>query len=256
MEITGRGAWSSVGGTLALKSDNPGPYYKLPISGINYIGKSIDITDPNQRAVKGAVKAYQAGLNRRIGTKLLVDGILGPVTSKAIIEFQKVRGLAPDGAIGATTSKALLLNDLAKVVQQNWQMYPGTTAISQTILCGLVTQESGWDAGAVGYVDDHDFGLMQISGDNHDYTEEQRLDPMVAFQFAFDYLRNSINDYRIVTLDDAIASYNLGIGGASKWITAGRPNLWDPTGRPPTDPKYNPRNVRGYITTIKTACAA
>lgn len=249
----GRGAWNSrgIGGTLSLDGTKPGMYYRLPASGTKYVG-SANVT-ADDRAVKGAVKAYQGALNRRLGTKLTLDGILGPITSKAIVDFQKAKGEVADGAIGPKTSKSLLINDLATVVQRNWRLFPASQPVNQRILCGLITQESGWDAGAVGTVDNHDLGLMQINGDNHDYTEEQRLDPMIAFQFAFDYLFNALNDYRSVNIDDAIASYNLGLGGMSRWITQGRPILYWPSGsNPATD---TPRRVWDYINTIKTACS-
>jgi soluble lytic murein transglycosylase-like protein len=124
------------------------------------------------------------------------------------------------------------------------------------IVCGIISSESGWDAGAVGAVDDNDLGLAQINGPSHtEYSEAQRLDPLVAFPFVFNYLRESLDYVSIVTIDDAIASYNLGVGGATKWIKAGRPDEWDPSGRLPSDPNYSPRQVRKYINNIKTACA-
>jgi len=249
--LSGRGAWSSIGGTLSVDGTKAGIYYRLPTSGTNYIGKNIDDTDQNQRAVKGAVKAYQAALNRRLGIKLLVDGILGPVTSKAIFDYQKKVGEYVDGVIGPKTSKSLLLPDLQKTVRNYQTAYPGHTEITWVIVCGIISNESGWDAGAVGYVDDEDLGLAQINGPSHpQYSEAQRLDPMVAFPFVFNYLRESLDYVSIVTIDDAIASYNLGVGGASNWIKAGRPDIWKPTAT------SAPRDVRGYINRIKTACAA
>lgn len=250
--LSGRGAWNKygVGGTLNVKGDGPGMYYRLPATGTNHIGKTIDATDPNQRAVKGAVKAYQGALNRRLGINLLVDGVLGPVTSKAIFDYQKQAGEYVDGVLGPQTSKSLLYPDLAKVVRNYRTAYPNHDEITAVIVCGLISNESAWDAGAVGYVDDEDLGLAQINGPSHpQYTEAQRLDPNLAFAFVFLYLKNSLDYSTIVTIEDAIASYNLGVGGASKWIAAGRPAIWKPT------PTSAPRDVAGYIERIKTACA-
>ena len=87
--------------------------------------------------------------------------------------------------------------------------------------------------------------MAQISGDNHPYTEAQRLDPMLAFPFVFIYLRDSLRTAKIVTIDDAIASYNLGVAGAGRWIDAGRPDIWQPS------PTSAPRDVRAYINRIK-----
>jgi hypothetical protein len=250
-KLSGRGAWSNIGGTLSVDGTKPGVYYRTPATGTNWIGKNIDETDQNQRAVKAAVKAYQAALNRRISTNLLLDGVLGPVTSGAISNFQAKAGEYVDGVIGPKTSKSLLLPDLQKAVRNYQTAYPGHLEITWVIVCGVITNESGWDAGAVGYVDDEDLGLAQINGPSHEqYTEAQRLDPLVAFPFVFNYLRESLDYVSIVTIDDAIASYNLGVGGASSWIKAGRPDIWKPT------PTSAPRDVRGYINRIKTACSA
>lgn len=244
--VNGRGAWSSVGGTLSVKGDKPGLYYRTPATGTNYIGSNIDVTDPNQRAVKAAVKAYQAALNRRLGINLGLDGVLGPVTGKAIIDFQRASGEYVDGVLGPKTSKSLLLPDLQKSVRNYQAAYPGHTEITATIVSGVINSESGWDAGAVGFVDNKDLGLAQINGPAHSqYTEAQRLDPLVAFPFVFNYLRESLDYVSIVTIDDAIASYNLGVGGAGNWIRAGRPDVWRPT------PTSAPRDVRGYINRIK-----
>jgi len=251
--LSGRGAWNSrgVGGTLNIKGDGPGLYYRTPATGTDYIGKTVDTTDVNERAVKGAVKAYQAALNRRLGINLTLDGVLGPVTSKAISDYQAKAGEHVDGVIGPKTSKSLLLPDLQKVVRNYRTAYPGHDEITWIIICGIITNESAWDAGAVGAVDDEDLGLAQINGPSHtQYTEAQRLDPMVAFPFVFNYLRESLDYVSIVTIDDAIASYNLGVGGATNWIKAGRPDIWKPT------PTSAPRDVRGYIDRIKTACAS
>lgn len=253
--MSGRGAWSKIGGTLSVDGTKAGVYYRTPATGTNWIGKDIDTTDPNQRAVKGAVKAYQAAVNRRISTNLLLDGVLGPVTSQAISNFQNKAGEYVDGVIGPKTSKSLLLPDLQKVVRNYQTAYPGHTEITATIVSGVINSESGWDAGAVGYVDDEDLGLAQINGPSHSqYTEGQRLDPMIAFPFVFNYLRTSLDNANIETIDDAIASYNLGVGGKNSagvwvgavgWIKAGRPDIWKPT------PASAPRDVRAYIDRIK-----
>jgi hypothetical protein len=48
-------------------------------------------------------------------------------------------------------------------------------------------------------------------------------------------------------IDHAIASYNLGITGCKRWIAAGSPEMWTPSGS-------TPRNVPAYIERIKSAC--
>jgi Putative peptidoglycan binding domain len=49
-----------------------------------------------------AVGVLQKLLNRG-GAKLKADGIFGPRTKQAVIDFQRPRGLKPDGAVGAQT---------------------------------------------------------------------------------------------------------------------------------------------------------
>jgi len=247
-KMTGRGSWSSIGGTLAYKTDKPGPYYKLPIVGTNYIGKKAP-ANANERAVVGAVKAYQTALNRRLGTNIAADGVFGPVTKSKVVAFQQKVGESADGAIGPKTSKALLFPDLDRIVKAELLKYPALGAITPVIVCGVITQESGWDAGAVGFADERDVGLAQINGEAHpEWTEEQRLVPELSFKFVFDYLKMAVNDNQINTIEDAIASYNLGVGGARRWISQGRPALYYPPGA------TKGRDVWGYINTIKTAC--
>ncbi|NBC31147.1 MAG: N-acetylmuramoyl-L-alanine amidase [Alphaproteobacteria bacterium] len=53
-----------------------------------------------------AVQALQRALNAR-GAKLTVDGHFGPNTKTAVINFQRSRGLSPDGIVGPKTKSAL-----------------------------------------------------------------------------------------------------------------------------------------------------
>lgn len=52
------------------------------------------------------VKALQTQLNK-FGYKLVVDGIFGNATNKAVKDFQKKKGLVVDGIVGKQTRKAL-----------------------------------------------------------------------------------------------------------------------------------------------------
>lgn len=45
----------------------------------------------------------QENLNRILGSNLVVDGILGPLTKSAVITFQSLRGIAADGIPGPVT---------------------------------------------------------------------------------------------------------------------------------------------------------
>lgn len=52
------------------------------------------------------VRELQTSLNRH-GARLNVDGYLGPSTNRAVLDFQRSSGLAPDGLVGTATWRAL-----------------------------------------------------------------------------------------------------------------------------------------------------
>lgn len=236
--VNGRGAWSvsGIGGTKKYKDETkPGPYYYLNT------GKG-DLSDPNVYAVNGAVKAYQRALNRRLDENLVVDGYFGPVTSAAVTRFQELNIDAtgtPWGGIGPESSRALLLPDLRSVWKQD-----AARNLPFEVTSGTIRHESNWDAGAVGYVDPRDVGLAQINADAHpEWSTDTRLQPFNAFRFVVAYYNDSLLFFK-GNLRDSIASYNLGKGGASSWIKAGRPDTWTPAG------STTPRDVKGYIDSI------
>lgn len=239
--MSGRGSWpiSGAGGTKAYKNENKaGPYYYL---GTGY--KKAGHTRTNDEyAVWKAVAAYQVAINRRTGSRLLVDGLYGPATLAAVTHFQKAHPKATGavwGGIGPETSRALLIPDMRAVVDKN-----GNGFITRKIVSGTIKHESLWDAGAVGYIDSNDLGLAQINGPSHpDLTRAERLNPQVAFNFIVDYYDNALSQLNN-NIRDAIASYNLGIGGARRWISQGRPQWYTPTGA------TRARNVWQYIDSI------
>lgn len=245
--MSGRGGWplDGRGGTLEYGPDGntrPGPYYMLASSGPRVGEAAMDSL--SNRAVHYAVIAYQRALNRWYpNADLKVDGIFGPRTRDLVLRWQKDRQdptISVWGGIGPASSKALLIPMLVKEVTEELQL----------VICGLTHQESGWDAGAVGYVDDDDKGLCQINkatADAAGVSEEQCFQPKVAFNYAEQRLRESIDHFND-NLRDAIASYNLGWGGAARWIDQGRPDWYTPPG------SSQPRNVKNYINTILTIC--
>lgn len=243
----GRGAWSSIGGTLNYEGDGKGVFYRLATGSMPQVGTVV--TDNNSRAVKGAVKAYQKALNRRLGAGACrADGIFGPQTDRAVKRFQEREGLFADGVIGQTTSKALLWPDLRRKVNNLRAKYPAAELVTPVLVCGFVTHESNWDAGAVGFIDDRDVGLAQINADAHpEWTFEDRQAPIPCFEFIFNYQKNALRelDGNIV---DAIVSYNLGLGGVRSWIRAGRPDTYTPAG------STQPRDVKHYYTNIRNVC--
>lgn len=236
--MAGRGAWNTagVGGTKKYKdADRPGPYYYLG-TGKKPMGRN---RDDNEYAVYRAVQAYQRALSRALKTDLVVDGWLGEQTAEALTKFQEKHPECgtPWGGVGPDTSRALLLPTAKSVHKKH-------PKVGLNILTGTVKQESLWDAGAVGFTDDDDLGLAQINGRSHpDLSKRERTLPSVAFNFIADYHENALHELNGV-VSDAVAAYNLGIGGARKWIKAGRPEIWSPTST------SAPRNVAAYIENI------
>ena len=243
--IVGRGAWpkDGGGGTLSMSRDAPGPYYAFPApeADLPLPGSGgWKSEDPNERAVHGAVLAIQHALNRRGKYGLTASGRFDWPTMDATIKFQKQVDLPAWGGVDRETAKALFLPDLKSRCRTlrfpHWQ-----------VACGVVTNESAWDPGAVGRVKHVDIGLAQINGDAHpDMSEVQRLRPGFAFTFIINYLNVALKTFD-GNIDYAIASYNLGRTGARRWIDAGCPNPYTPAGSVP-------RNVQAYIERIKTAC--
>ena len=243
----GRGAWpnSGAGGTRAFKTSNkPGPYYYLG-SGSLKPGDSVD-----NFAVREAVKAYQRALNRRTGSKIDVTGVYNTATRVAITNFQQANSkmLTVWGGIGPDTSFLLLYPDLVNAVKKD-----ADSRLTPVIASGLIRHESSWDAGAVGYVDPTDLGLAQINGPSHpDLTARDRLHPQTAFEFVIAYMNRAIAHFFAEhprrsdanNMRDAIASYNLGIGGADRWISQGRPQWYTPQGA------SSPRDVWAYINAV------
>jgi outer membrane protein OmpA-like peptidoglycan-associated protein len=60
------------------------------------------------RAGSDQVRWVQSSLNRILGLKLAVDGVMGPKTRSAIRSFQRKQGLAADGVVGPKTTRALI----------------------------------------------------------------------------------------------------------------------------------------------------
>lgn len=236
--MTGRGAWpnNGSGGTKKYKDANsPGPYYFVGTG-----AKGSGTRTANEHAVHLAVKAYQRALNRRIESSLEATGVYTPVMAELVKDFQATQdGLQVWGGIGPDTSRALLRPDIEKEITNHTN-----PKITVNVVSGTVNHESMWDAGAVGFADDHDLGLAQINGPAHptmSFTE--RMQPKVAFEFVVNYYENAL-DKLDDNLRDAVAAYNLGIGGARRWISQGRPEWYTPAG------SSVPRNVAVYIDKI------
>ena len=244
----GRGAWpgNGAGGTLSTDGTKPGRYYVLRSGDGPLVGalgtQWPDNGDVGTYAVNRAVYHIQrllakARYRTTSGLPLPVTGAFDIHTFRAVKLYQSRVGLATDGVFGPKTSQHFFL----PTVKAAYNSY----GLDWKLGYGLVTTESAWDPGAVGYIDSNDLGLCQINGPAHPEMDlEARLDPELSLVWQarqMSYLQNSLG-----TLRDAVAAYNLGLGGARQWVKAGRPDLWVP----PFDKSGRERDVAGYIDSI------
>ena len=85
--------------------DNGARAYEAPLT-----KKVTDVSDyPTlQNGAKGSlVKTLQTLLNKH-GSRLTVDGSFGPATKNAVVAYQKLNGLVPDGIVGKNTWNKLV----------------------------------------------------------------------------------------------------------------------------------------------------
>jgi peptidoglycan hydrolase-like protein with peptidoglycan-binding domain len=219
------------------RSDDP--YQRI---GLRTFCQRLDGRDVSQdySAVFHGVVGIQMLLNNTLSKNMNCDGVFGPVTDAAVREFQKSAKLFEDGVVGIRTVRSLmypLIVDAANKRNESWQP-----------IFGIMQSESGWDPGAIGFTDPNDVGLAQINLIAHPHVSfAQALCPSFATNFVAEYFRNALNQLNN-NEDDAIASYNLGIGGTRMWIAAGRPDVWTPPWS-----GSGPRKVSEYIAKIRSA---
>ena len=254
MSYTGRGAWFPVGGTL--KKDRvsgvtvPGPYYMRPSKGVRAPGAAAqealeaeEVPDLNEHAVWYGVLAAKTRLEELEYPNIRLDGVYGTGVRDAVKEFQAGRGLTADGVIGPATARALF----EPVVHE----LGFDSAIGARIGCGMCTNESAYDNGAVGQVDFHDHGLCQLNEEAQHFTRDESFTVRIAVERM--YLLLDAHLAYFGEAEDAIAAYNLGRTGAKLWISEGRPEKWIPLSLR-SDPNAKPRDVLGYINRITTSC--
>lgn len=255
IEQRGRGAWprDGEGGTITRSKGKtvPGPYYGLHDDALQQIGLRTwckrEMGEPVQlsyNATFHAVVGIQMLCNGYMGRpQLSGDGIFGPATDIAVRQVQRDAGLVEDGLVGRSTMKALLMpviKSTAARYNEPWRP-----------IYGILDSEGGWDPGAVGYIDAADWGLAQINTVAHPHVSfAQAFCPSFAVRFIAGYLRGML-DALDGNLEDAVAAYNLGLGGARQWIRDGRPDVWTV----PWSTQYKDRNVRGYIDRILNAAS-
>lgn len=153
----------------------------------------------------------------------LSNNRFGMATYRATKRFQEIEGIGVDGVIGQTTARHLF-RKRASGLEARWSVPDG-------LLQRLKTLESANDPSAYGYTDADDHGLVQINLRIHtNVTLEEALDPFYALQYAANAVTGAFakfNDW-----DVAVASWNVGVGGATSWLSAGKPSTGGTAGLP------------------------
>lgn len=226
--IRGRGAWTAIG------KDNGARYYALidgePLDGAPATG-TVHHDDLHHLAVNYGVKAIQArldaiGFRGRSGGRLVLDGVFGQKTKRAVRWFQAREGLADDGAVGPTTSTEL------------WRPLVWAYGIEHggrpDLLWGMTALESAFDPGAVSSLykatNGADYGLCQINRHfNPTVTVAEAFDPTFALRWSALRLAATLDHYsgKGAALQEhcAVAYHNSPV----------RADEWYRTGQPPTE---------------------
>jgi hypothetical protein len=247
--------WSTGGrgGTLNAAGDGPGPYYALAKRGADVVQVGASggwaSGDVNVRAVRGGVLSIQRALNRaakRTGGAPVIEvtGRYDRPTADLVKWFQGRTSPDATGVVDIETARVLFTGeiqricDLAGLADVTWGVSGEVAMRPWQVVWGVINMESLFDPGSVGYVDPTDLGLAQINGGAHpDWSERERLAAPLAIDFVIDYLED-----KLAALDgrlrDAVAAYNLGLGGVQSWISDGRPDIW------------KGRDVKHYIDSI------
>lgn len=222
-DIRGRGAWTAVG------KPNGSRYYGLidgrPLDGAPVTGTAHE--DLSHLAVNYGVKAIQArldalGFRGRSDGRLVIDGVFGQKTKRAVKWFQDREGLTADGGVGPSTAAEL------------WRPLIWAYGIENggrpDLLWGMTSLESAFDPGAVSslYRSDNgpDFGLCQINLHyNPEVTTGEAFDPMYALRWSARRLKRTLAHYggkgRTLQERCAVAYHNSPVR-ADEWYRTGR----------------------------------
>lgn len=243
---TGRGAWSRSGRGGTLRKDRlgirPGAHY-LKHSDPNqtiglraYLLKSVGMpVEQDFLATHHAVVGIQALCSNYLERPLMLDGLFEAKTHQAVLDVQLRAGLTHDGIVGPGT--------MSKLIEPVAKGASNAAGIRWSLTFALMQNESALDPGAIGVLDPNDWGLAQINSlANPHVSFSDAMCPSFATRYVANRLKIAMSEFD--NERDAIASYNLGIGGTRQWIAAGRPDIWKP---PYADVE---RNVKAYIDRI------
>lgn len=161
---------------------------------------------------------YELAYNGYRDRMILDNPVLGDAAVRQVVEFQRSHGLAADGVIGPRTGRELLQRRIATA--------SASYGVSSRDVDGIVRHESGYDLGAIGYVDHDDRGATQ----KHIYAGgsvnlSQAIRPALAIPRLASQLQRVAREW---DEDTAVASWNVGEGGAEWWYTAGKPDSGSP----------------------------
>ena len=139
------------------------------------------------RVIRAGMKGWDVAVLQYLLTRRRLlhtepDGQFGPKTEAAVIRFQRVRGLAPDGVVGPATAGVLckvsvctrdagtapkpVSRETVRSLLDRWAAYYG---VDQHLVRGLAWQESGYQPGVVskqGAV-----GVMQVMPNAWSFVE-------------------------------------------------------------------------------------
>ncbi|GIW70938.1 MAG: hypothetical protein KatS3mg102_0480 [Planctomycetota bacterium] len=185
-----------------------------------------------------AVRELQDRLNahrERLGLPpLAADGSFGPATRVALQQFQRMRGLEPDGVAGPATWRKLLEEPPAvsgspapggleaKVLAHREAILAAArrTGVPPELIAGVIAKESSGLAHAVGPTGDK--GLMQINERAHPefFRRHDWRDPFANVRYGAQVLRHNLRAFA-GDVDKAVAAYNAGIQGVRRGLAAG-----------------------------------
>lgn len=161
------------------------------------------------------------------GGMTMTNPTYGTGTAAKVKAFQVAHNIHADGQVGPTTAHALY-KKRTLATEKKYHIEPG-------LLCKLKNLESS-DFPACLSVNHQDRGQLQINSVAHsDVSDKEAFN----FPFAIDWAGRHLSYlYGIFhNWDDALAAYNVGEGGAKKWIAAGRPTT-NADGTPTTAAQY------------------
>jgi hypothetical protein len=221
----GRGAWSTASRSLIA-----GDYLRIRPTSTSAVGY---IRAP-QGAEAMIGHAYVANLDRRYpfeviheGLKVLQalvsaepDGLWGEKSAESAMAVQQRLGLTADGIVGPVTMKALLASHV-RVAADNW-------GISRADLGGIMNHESSCDLAAVGSLDGTDTGPLQINRAAHDVSVANAVSP----DFSLDFTGEEMHKF-ITKWSPKVGATLAATGAVANHNSPAQAKIWMETGKPP-----------------------